>query len=217
MLRLAVTRGKAANVRELVRPMAEQGDAWEKMQDLNDEPSYLFLAVEEGHVEVVKALLEVGGRELVIMTRDDGVSCVWISAQNGHLEVLKALLEVGGRELVILTMDNGVSQLPLHQCAVGASGCAESAAGGRGARSAAADQGRWSLLSFCRTSCKPRGGLQGTGDGVPDRRPVFARDHDPQAWLNLQQIATQVRHKKGLLLFPLRKINKSALFWLGTY
>ena len=137
---------------------------------------------------------------MLTATRDSGASCLWISAQNGHLEVLKALLEVGGRELVILTMDNGVSQLPLHQCAVGASGCAESAAGGRGARSAAADQGRWSLLSFCRTSCKPRGGLQGTGDGVPDRRPVFARDHDPQAWVNLQPLGTQVRKKRGHLL-----------------
>ena len=40
MLRLAVTRGKAAHVRELVRPMTEQGDAWELMKALDDEPSY---------------------------------------------------------------------------------------------------------------------------------------------------------------------------------
>ena len=69
--------------------MAEQGDAWEKMQDVNDEPSYLFLAVEEGHVEVVKALLEVGGRELVMLTADDGVSCLYTSGENGHLDVVK--------------------------------------------------------------------------------------------------------------------------------
>jgi len=113
MLRLAVTRGKAAHVRELVRPMAEQGDAWEKMQDLNDEPSYLFLAVEEGHVEVVKALLEVGGRELVMLTADNGVSRLYMSAQNGHLDVVKVLLEAGGRELLMLTRPDGASCLSI--------------------------------------------------------------------------------------------------------
>jgi DNA-binding LacI/PurR family transcriptional regulator len=110
MLRLAVTRGKAAHVRELVLPMAEQGDASVLLQALNDEPSCLFLAV-EGHVDVVKVLLEVGGRELVMMTQDHGVSCLWISAENGHLEVVKALLEAGGRELVMLTADDGASCL----------------------------------------------------------------------------------------------------------
>jgi hypothetical protein len=47
------------------------------------------------------------------------------------------------------------------------------------------------------------GGLQGSGDGVPERRLVFARDHDPQA-LNLQQPGTQVRPKSGFLLSHLR-------------
>jgi hypothetical protein len=60
--------------------------------------TYLFLAVEKGHVEVARSLLEVGGCELVMMTRNDDdqerVSCLWISAANGDLEVVKALLEV---------------------------------------------------------------------------------------------------------------------------
>jgi hypothetical protein len=50
----------------------------------------------------VKALLEVGGRELAMMIRDGGFSCLMISADDGHLDVVKALLEVGGRELVML-------------------------------------------------------------------------------------------------------------------
>ncbi len=55
----------------------------------------MFLAVEnKGHVEVARSLLEVGGCELVMMTRNDGVSCLWISAANGDLEVVKALLGV---------------------------------------------------------------------------------------------------------------------------
>jgi len=49
-----------------------------------------------GHLEVVNALLEAGGRELLMLTRDDGTSCLFISAQNGHLEVVNALLEAGG-------------------------------------------------------------------------------------------------------------------------
>ena len=51
---------------------------------------------------MVSALLEAGGRELLILTMDDVTSCFWISAQNGHLEVVNALLEVGGRELLML-------------------------------------------------------------------------------------------------------------------
>jgi ankyrin repeat protein len=70
----------------------------------------LFLAVKEGHLEVVNALLEVGGRELVMLTRDNGVSCLFISAKNGHLEVVRALLEVGGRELVMLSVKLAVKE-----------------------------------------------------------------------------------------------------------
>ena len=81
------------------------------LQALNDEPSFLFFAVKEGHVELVRALLEVGGRELAMMTRDNGVSCLMINAANRHLDVVNALLEVGGRELVMLTADNGISCL----------------------------------------------------------------------------------------------------------
>jgi hypothetical protein len=58
---------------------------------------------------VLKALLEAGGRELVMLTSDDGVKFLIISAQNGHPEVVKALLEAVGRELVMLTKDNGAS------------------------------------------------------------------------------------------------------------
>ena len=81
------------------------------LQALNDEPSILFLAVKAGHVEVVMALLEVGGRELAMMTRDNGVRCLLLSAQEGHLDVVNALLEVGGRELLMLTADDGSSCL----------------------------------------------------------------------------------------------------------
>ena len=46
---------------------------------------------------------------------------------------------------------------------------------------------------------KPGGGLQGAGGGVPERRLVFARDHDPHA-LNLQQPGAQVRPTSRVFL-----------------
>ena len=106
ILRLAITKGKVAHVRELVRPMTEQSDASVLMQAIDGEPSYLFLAVKQGSVEVVRALLEAGGRELLMLTKDGGFSCLYVS---GHLDVVKALLEAGGRELVMLTKGDGAS------------------------------------------------------------------------------------------------------------
>jgi ankyrin repeat protein len=58
---------------------------------------------------VVKALQEVGGRGLAMMTKDDGASYLWISAHEGHLDVVNALLEVGGRELAMMTRDGCAS------------------------------------------------------------------------------------------------------------
>jgi predicted LPLAT superfamily acyltransferase len=69
--------------------MTEQGDASVLMQAIDGEPSYLFLAVKKGTVEVVRAQLEAGGRELVMLTMDNGASCLMVSAHNGHLEVVR--------------------------------------------------------------------------------------------------------------------------------
>ena len=105
-------------------------------------------------------------------------------------------------------------------------------------RAGDAEYGRGSELPLYHTSGKPGGGLQGAGDGMLERRLVFARDHDPEAWLNLQQLGTKVRKKKtyanweqksaksakksadyesffkkrGPFLSPLSKTNISALF-----
>jgi len=72
------------------------------MMTADNGASCLMISAQGGHLEVVRALLEAGGRELLILTMDDVTSCFWISAQNGHLEVVNALLEVGGRELLML-------------------------------------------------------------------------------------------------------------------
>jgi hypothetical protein len=123
-MRCLVREGPARNLAQLRRadparqaqlPLSVPAPIW-RARSKSNQPSYLFLAVEEGHEEVERALLEVGGRELVMMIRNDGISCIYISAQKGHLDVLKVMLEAGGRELPMLAME---IQLPLHKCAGG--------------------------------------------------------------------------------------------------
>jgi hypothetical protein len=46
------------------------------------------------------------------------------------------------------------------------------------------------------------GGRQGAGDGVPERRLVFARDHVPQAWQNLQPLVVDVAPRPPAALSP---------------
>ena len=55
--------------------------------------SCLWISAQHGHLEVANALLEAGGRELVMLTRNNGASCLMASAENGNLEVVNAQLE----------------------------------------------------------------------------------------------------------------------------
>jgi ankyrin repeat protein len=57
--------------------------------------SCLWISAQNGHLQVVKALLEAGGRELLMLTEDDGASCLHISAAKGHLEVVTVQWRVG--------------------------------------------------------------------------------------------------------------------------
>ncbi|CAK9033398.1 unnamed protein product [Durusdinium trenchii] len=59
----------------------------------------LFLAVEEGHLEAVRLLLEAGADKDA--ARIDGVTAVFVAAQNGHLEVVRLLLEAGANKDVV--------------------------------------------------------------------------------------------------------------------
>ncbi len=47
-----------------------------------DGASCLYVSAQDGHLEVVNALLEGGGRDLVMLTMDGGSSCLRISAAN---------------------------------------------------------------------------------------------------------------------------------------
>jgi ankyrin repeat protein len=124
MLQLSVALGKGRHVRALLQPMAEKEDATALMQLLDDHPSYLFLAVHEagdmldsneqdlcGHVDTVRALLQVGGRQLLMITRDDGWSCLHAAVYAKKLCIVQELLTAGGTELLMLTSLDGTSCL----------------------------------------------------------------------------------------------------------
>ena len=67
-----------------------------------DGVSCLWIASQNGHVECVRALIEAGGKELVMMANNNGASCLLIASQNGHVECVRALIEAGGKELVMM-------------------------------------------------------------------------------------------------------------------
>ena len=64
----------------------------------NNGVSALYIAAQKGHLEVARALMEVGGRERAMLPNNNGVSSLFISAHEGHLDVARALMEVGRRE-----------------------------------------------------------------------------------------------------------------------
>ena len=45
--------------------------------------SCLDVSAQQGHVEVVKVLLEVGGRDLAMLVADDGSACFDAAARRG--------------------------------------------------------------------------------------------------------------------------------------
>ena len=79
-----LTSCKQNNVADLERLL-------QKPLDPNGEG--LVLAVKEGHLEVVRLLLEAGADKDAANT--DGSTALFFAAQNGHLEVVRLLLEAG--------------------------------------------------------------------------------------------------------------------------
>ena len=64
------------------------------------------MAAQNGHLEVVRFLVESGANKDQ-GTTDDGVTPLYIAAQNGHLEVVRFLVESGANK------DQGNGATPL--------------------------------------------------------------------------------------------------------
>jgi hypothetical protein len=66
------------------------------MQAIDGEPSYLFLAVKQGSVEVMRVLLEAGGRELLMLTAPTRVGSPPITTDHHYFVGMWWVGEVGG-------------------------------------------------------------------------------------------------------------------------
>ena len=64
---------------------------------IGDGSTPLFIAALEGHLEVVRFLVESGANKDQGLT-DDGRTALFIAAENGHLEVVRFLVESGANK-----------------------------------------------------------------------------------------------------------------------
>ena len=63
-------------------------------------------------MEVVKFLVELGGKELVMLvTRHHRESCLHRAVKRGHADIAQALVEAGGKELLMLVTSDQKSCL----------------------------------------------------------------------------------------------------------
>jgi ankyrin repeat protein len=53
----------------------------------------LFIASQDGHVEVARLLIEAGAD--IDKAKDNGVTPLYVASQNGHVEVARLLIEAG--------------------------------------------------------------------------------------------------------------------------
>ena len=58
---------------------------------MNDGTTALMLAAQDGHVEIVRLLLESGADKHLAM--NDGRTALIVAPQRGHLEIVELLLE----------------------------------------------------------------------------------------------------------------------------
>ena len=66
----------------------------------------LHIACNEGHVEIVRELVRVGGEDLLAIMSTDGESCLHIACGRGHLAVVKLLLAAAPNALSLLNMES---------------------------------------------------------------------------------------------------------------
>ena len=70
----------------------------------------LYIACQEGHVGIVRLLLEAGGCD-TNKARDDGATPLYIACVEGHVDVVRLLLEAGGCDANKAIDDGGATPL----------------------------------------------------------------------------------------------------------
>ena len=64
-----------------------------KIKQMNSGKTPLYLAAGNGHLDVVRHLVEVGADK--DRAENEGATPLYVAAQNGHLDVVRHLVEVG--------------------------------------------------------------------------------------------------------------------------
>ena len=65
----------------------------------DDGATPLYVACQNGHVEVVECLVQVGGLDVNQARTDYGATPLFVACQNGHFEVVERLVRVGGLDV----------------------------------------------------------------------------------------------------------------------
>ena len=72
----------------------------------------LFMAAQNGHLEVVRLLIEAGADKAA--AHSTGATAVFIAAQNGHLEVVRLLIEAGADKDAVKNNGGTALQIAAH-------------------------------------------------------------------------------------------------------
>jgi ankyrin repeat protein len=95
----------------VVRYLVEEGKADVNKATTDDGTTPLYIASENGNVEVVRYLVEEGKADVNKATTDDGAIPLFAASQNGHVEVVRYLVEEGKTDVNQATASDGTTPL----------------------------------------------------------------------------------------------------------
>ena len=103
---LAVQRGHA----NVLPPLLNVGGRPLLLTTLPNNVSCLYLACQDGRLDIVRLLIASRDRDLIHMAPDrageHGCSCLYVACKLGHVEIVEELLQVGGDSLLAMTGKN---------------------------------------------------------------------------------------------------------------
>lgn len=71
----------------------------------------LWLAARNGHLEIIKILLEHGAAETIAAVNDQGKTALWVASKYGHTDIVRELLHRGAEETIAITCMDGDTAL----------------------------------------------------------------------------------------------------------